>query len=65
LYGTTYVGGTNGYGTVFKLGANGAGYTPLYGFTGAGGDGRNPQAGLVQGSDGAVHPGGACLGNRW
>ena len=37
-------------GTVFKISTNGA-LTSLYSFTG-GNDGANPQAGLVQGSDG-------------
>jgi len=50
FYGTTYQGGTNNYGTVFKIRTNG-GLTSLYSFTG-GNDGANPQAGLVQGSDG-------------
>ena len=51
FYGTTYGGGTNGYdGTVFKISTNGA-LTTLYSFTG-GNDGANPEAGLVQGSDG-------------
>src|SRR5208337_3389753 len=50
FYGTTYQGGTNNYGTVFKINTNG-GLTSLYSFTG-GNDGANPQAGLVQGSDG-------------
>ena len=39
-----------GYGTVFKISPNGA-LTTLYSFTGAN-DGANPNAGLVQGSDG-------------
>ena len=46
-------GGTNrndGYGTVFKISTNGA-LTTLYSFTGSN-DGANPDAGLVQGSDG-------------
>src|SRR5208282_6072289 len=50
FYGTTEPGGTNNYGTVFKISTNG-GLTSLYSFTG-GNDGANPQAGLVQGSDG-------------
>jgi uncharacterized repeat protein (TIGR03803 family) len=51
FYGTTQSGGTNGgEGTVFKIGANGS-YTSLYSFSG-GADGSNPQAALVQGSDG-------------
>jgi uncharacterized repeat protein (TIGR03803 family) len=54
LYGTTESGGTNGgYGTVFKISTNGA-LTSLYSFTG-GNDGANPEAGLVQGSDGSFY----------
>ncbi len=51
FYGTTYWGGTyTNYGMVFKISTTVA-LTPLYSFTG-GNDGANPQAGLVQGSDG-------------
>jgi uncharacterized repeat protein (TIGR03803 family) len=50
FYGTTSEGGTNGEGTVFQMSADGA-LTSLYSFTN-GVDGANPQAGLVQGSDG-------------
>jgi uncharacterized repeat protein (TIGR03803 family) len=50
FYGTTYVGGTNGYGTVFQISTSGA-LASLYSFTG-GDDGAYPQAGLVLGSDG-------------
>jgi uncharacterized repeat protein (TIGR03803 family) len=64
LYGTTYWGGTNGYGTVFKLSTDGSNYTPLYSFTGAGGDGRYPRAGLVQGTDGALY-GTTQSGGEW
>jgi len=54
LYGTTEVGGSNGgYGTVFKISAGGA-LTSLYSFTG-GIDGAQPQAGLVEGSDGNLY----------
>jgi uncharacterized repeat protein (TIGR03803 family) len=65
FYGTTYDGGTNGYslrdrsfsfGTVFKISANGV-LTSLYDFGSITNgndplDGANPQAGLVQGTDG-------------
>jgi uncharacterized repeat protein (TIGR03803 family) len=53
LYGTTYIGGSNGYGTVFKVSPSGA-FTTLYSFCSEGGcgDGKNPLAGLVQGTDG-------------
>jgi uncharacterized repeat protein (TIGR03803 family) len=43
--------GSAGCGTVFKITPAGVA-TVLYFFTGTGGDGRNPYAGLVQGSDG-------------
>ena len=50
FYGTTEFGGANnGNGTVFKITPSGA-LTTLYDF--AGSDGFEPQAGLVQGSDG-------------
>src|SRR6185436_581965 len=52
FYGTTTYGGTNGGGgTVFRISATGA-LTTLYSFTG-GNDGGQPQAELVQGSDGS------------
>jgi uncharacterized repeat protein (TIGR03803 family) len=52
FYGTTQWGGTNDYGTVFKINTNGA-LTSLYSFdTDNGTNGANPQAALVQGSDG-------------
>jgi uncharacterized repeat protein (TIGR03803 family) len=50
FYGTTAYGGTNNAGTVFKISANGM-LTSLYSFTG-GNDGGNPEASLVQGTDG-------------
>src|SRR5208282_5960449 len=50
FYGTTYNGGTSNLGTVFKISTNRA-LTSLYSFTGSN-DGANPDAGLVQGSDG-------------
>jgi uncharacterized repeat protein (TIGR03803 family) len=53
FYGTTYNGGTNNAGTVFKISANGV-LTTLYSFTGTN-DGANPQAGLVQSSDGSFY----------
>jgi uncharacterized repeat protein (TIGR03803 family) len=58
FYGTTFQGGTygfsnsgtNGFGTVFKISTNGT-LKSLYPFSGGNG-GANPEAGLVQGSDG-------------
>lgn len=50
FYGTTQNGGANGDGTVFQVTAAGL-ETVLYSF-GSSGDGRGPQAGVIQGSDG-------------
>jgi uncharacterized repeat protein (TIGR03803 family) len=52
LYGTTFVGGSNGDGTVFKLDPSGT-LTVLHSFDGS--DGANPQAGLVMDSHGALY----------
>ena len=46
IFGTTYVGGIEGFGTIFKLATNGAGYTVLRNFTN-GADAPNPLTGLV------------------
>ncbi len=56
LYGTTAGGGTNcspagGCGTVFKITPGGT-LTTLHSFAGPPGEGREPWAGLIQGSDG-------------
>jgi uncharacterized repeat protein (TIGR03803 family) len=51
FYGTTYGGGTHNTGTVFRISPSGS-ETTLYSFGSYLGDGANPQAGLVQGSDG-------------
>jgi uncharacterized repeat protein (TIGR03803 family) len=51
FYGTTAFGGANFQGTVFKVDATGS-LTTLHSFSGSPGDGANPVAGLVQGSDG-------------
>lgn len=53
LYGTTTLGGVNGYGTVFKITPTGT-LTTLYPFCSQTGciDGATPYAGLVQGGDG-------------
>ena len=55
LYGTTFFGGTNDAGTVFKVNTNGGGYGVLRTFTKSGGDGKNPDAALIQASNGALY----------
>ncbi|HZZ16264.1 MAG TPA: choice-of-anchor tandem repeat GloVer-containing protein [Candidatus Sulfotelmatobacter sp.] len=50
FYGTTALGGANNEGTVFKITPDGV-ETNLYSFTG-GADGSQPQAALIQGTDG-------------
>jgi uncharacterized repeat protein (TIGR03803 family) len=59
LYGTTELGGFaigySGEGTVFALKTDGTGYTVLHSFAGSPYDGAGPEAGLVQGSDGALY----------
>ena len=57
LYGTTSNGGANLAGTVFKLNLDGSGYTVLYSFLPPGSptDGQNPNAGVIQASDGALY----------
>ena len=61
LYGTTQQGGayTNqygvGHGTVFRINKDGSGYAVLYNFGSTTSDGSQPQAGLMQGSDGAFY----------
>jgi uncharacterized repeat protein (TIGR03803 family) len=52
LYGTTDLGGLNGWGTVFKLNKDGSGYAILHNF-GNGSDGSAP-LGLVEGRGGAL-----------
>jgi uncharacterized repeat protein (TIGR03803 family) len=54
LYGTTTFGGATNNGVVFRITPQGA-EQPLYSFQGGPGDGANPQAALVQGSDGSLY----------
>ncbi|MGO8793782.1 MAG: choice-of-anchor tandem repeat GloVer-containing protein [Candidatus Sulfotelmatobacter sp.] len=55
LYGTCYSGGANERGTVFRISTSGA-IKKLYDFTLAAGNvGYNPQAGLIQASDGNLY----------
>ena len=53
FYGTTSGGGASWHGTVFRISTNGA-LSILYSFTGVN-DGADPEAGLVQGSDGSFY----------
>jgi len=55
LYGATSQGGSNHVGTVFKLNIDGSGYSVLRQLSTLFGEGRNPQAGLLEGSDGALY----------
>ena len=55
LYGITEFHGKSGNGTAFKLNPDGSGFTVLHNFPGAEGDGQNPSASMVQGSDGALY----------
>ena len=54
LYGTASTGGTGGSGTVFTLNTDGTGFTVLKNLAGAAA-GASPQAGLMQGTDGALY----------
>src|ERR1051326_5375647 len=51
FYGTTVVGGEHQFGTAFKIDSTGN-LTTLHSFSGVSGEGADPFAGLVQGSDG-------------
>jgi uncharacterized repeat protein (TIGR03803 family) len=57
LYGTAFLGGTNGYGTVFKLKTDGSDFTVLHTFSALPGDaatnsdGINPRSSLVMSSN--------------
>lgn len=55
LYGTTSLGGSNNLGTVFTLDLAGGGYQVLRSFTGTLGDGSQPYAALVQGSNSVLY----------
>ena len=55
FYATTTTGGANGLGSIFRINADGTGYTSIWDFSGVDGDGANPQAGLILGSDGKLY----------
>jgi uncharacterized repeat protein (TIGR03803 family) len=62
LYGTATQGGSGGYGTVFKLNTDGNGFTVLLEFESST-TGANPNAGLIQGADGALYGAAPSGGN--
>jgi len=55
LYGTTSIGGSNNTGTAYKINKDGTGYQVLHNFGSVAADGANPQAGLIEGSDGFLY----------
>lgn len=55
LYGTTLHGGLIAQGTVFKLNTDGSGYAVVKFFHGIQGDGANPYAALVLGTNGVLY----------
>ena len=55
LYGTTSRGGTADYGSLFKLDQAGSNETVVASFSWSGGDGWNPQAKVIEASDGALY----------
>lgn len=55
LYGTARYGGVNDGGTVFRIHSDGTGYTVLHRFSAIAGDGSEPLAPLLIGSDGALY----------
>jgi len=55
LYGTTQNRGSNDYGTVFRSRTDGSDYEVIYNFSRDPAQGQNPQATLVQGSDGRLY----------
>jgi uncharacterized repeat protein (TIGR03803 family) len=54
LYGATYSGGSSDQGTAFKVRQDGSGYMVLHHF-GEGTDGRTPDAGLIEASNGFLY----------
>jgi uncharacterized repeat protein (TIGR03803 family) len=55
FYGTTYSGGAHNGGVVFRVNPDGTGYSVLHSFLIDGFDGFNPEAALVEASDGALY----------
>jgi len=55
LYGTTEYGGTNNGGTIFKINRSGFGYSIVWNFGVSLGDGTDPRAALVEGTNGVLY----------
>lgn len=60
LYGTTYIGGNNGFGTLFRISLDGSQYAILHHFGSGSGDGHNPLGDLTGATDGLLY--GTCSG---
>ena len=54
LYGTTILGGTNGFGTLYRVTQDGSAYRILHSFGGSQND-ASPAAGVIQASNGALY----------
>jgi len=63
FYGTTYEGGAYSYGTVFQITPGGT-LTTLYSFGSQSGDGSNPEARLIQATDGNFYGTTLAIGVR-
>jgi uncharacterized repeat protein (TIGR03803 family) len=55
FYGTTGLGGSNGFGTIFSVAPDGNAYRVLRSFTGPSGDGSTPRGNLIEGPDGLLY----------
>lgn len=55
LYGTTPSGGAGNLGAVYRVQADGTGHQVLHSFLPTGGDGTNPQSGVILASDGKLY----------
>jgi uncharacterized repeat protein (TIGR03803 family) len=55
LYSTSEYEGPDSAGTIWKINKDGSGYEVLHSFSETGGDGYNPEGGLLRGSDGALY----------
>lgn len=55
LYGTTWAGDMHSAGTIFAIKKDGSGFTVLHSFAGGAGDGQQPVAAPLQGSDGQLY----------